>query len=172
MNEPTEDLLKELFDYIEDNLYWKVDKGSAKMGDLAGTIDAYGYRVITINNKPYKAHRLIFIYHHGDVPEFLDHIDGNPSNNDISNLREATTKQNGMNRKKNKSYGGKLVSSRFKGVSQISNVKWLSRIAINEERKHLGYFTSEIDAAKAYDKAAIEAFGKFAKLNFDKPKGL
>ena len=162
----TQDLLKELFDYQDGNLYWKMVKQGIKIGDRAGYDTNNGYRQVGINGKGYLEHRLIFLYHYGYLPKFLDHIDGDPSNNDISNLREATQQENCMNMKKPKSHNGKPTTSIYKGISWDKiDKKWKVSIRINGKPKHLGYFTSEIDAAKAYNKAAIEAFGKFAKIN-------
>lgn len=92
----------------------------------------------------------------------LDHRDGDGLNNQRHNLRPATCAQNGANRKKTS--GG---TSAFKGVHwTAANKPWQSRIQINGEREHLGNFESEQDAARAYDIAAKEKFGEFAKLNF------
>lgn len=168
MNTLPQKYVKSLFDYRDGNLYWKVAKGRrVKVGDLAGTV-SMGYRRVKIDGKIYAVHRLIFILHHGSILKYLDHIDGNPLNNSIGNLRDATSQENNRNRKKIKSYGGKSPTSRFKGVSWYEQYeKWQVRIGINGKRKHLGYFTLEIDAAKAYDKVAIDVFGEFAKLNSD-----
>lgn len=167
MAEITQNRVKELFDYRDGNLYWKVRKcQSVKIGDRAGSVRKDGYRAVIIDGKSYLAHRLIFLYHYGFLPKFLDHIDRNPRNNNISNLREATRQENGMNRKKNKSYNGKPTSSRFTGVLWNKRAKkWMSYIQINGKTKHLGYFASEIDAALAYDVAAIKQDDKFALTN-------
>lgn len=166
MNELTQGLLKELFDYRDCELYRKGSKGGVKIGSQAGTLRSDGYRAIQINGKIYQEHRLIFLYHHGYSPEFLDHIDGNPLNNSINNLREATNQENGMNRKKNKSINGKPTSSIYKGVTRAKHAKkWTAQIQIDGKSKYLGSFISEIEAAKAYNRAAIKLFGEFAKLN-------
>lgn len=167
MIELTQDLLKELFTYIDGNLYWKVaNSNCVKIGDRAGWGKPDGYRSVGIGVKQYRVHRLVFLYHHGYLPKYLDHIDGDPSNNDISNLREATNQENGMNQKKTKSYGGKSTSSKYKGVYwHKRDKKWMVNIQIDGKREHFGPFTSEISAAKAYNKAAVETSSKFTRLN-------
>lgn len=168
-DELTQDLLRELFDYRDGELYWKVSRGnSVKSGDRAGSVRPDGYRSISINNKHYLTHRLIFLYHRGYLPKYLDHVDGDKSNNGISNLRETTKAQNAMNMKKPRSMNSKPTTSEHKGVSwDKDRKKWRAYIIINSDQKHLGLFDSEIEAAKAYDKAAIRLFGEFKKLNYN-----
>jgi hypothetical protein len=91
-----------------------------------------------------------------------DHIDGDGLNNQRSNLRVCTAAQNQHNRSPHKN-----CSSRYKGVSwKKSGKKWVVRIHCNYQSKHVGVFADEVEAARAYDKAAKEAFGEFARLNF------
>lgn len=61
----------------------------------------------------------------------------------------------------------KICSSKFVGVS-INNrrKKWLAQISYNNKPIHIGYFANEEDAARAYDKKALELYGENAKLNF------
>ena len=91
----------------------------------------------------------------------IDHIDGDPLNNLLSNLRTCTTSQNcrNSNRKKNS-------SSQYKGVNFFKrDKKWKAEIYVNGKNLFLGLFINEIDAAKAYDIAAKKYFGEFARLN-------
>jgi hypothetical protein len=91
----------------------------------------------------------------------IDHIDGNKLNNQESNLRIATGRQNHANvpRYCNNKSG-------FKGVHwNRAAKKWQAQIRANEVRHHLGYFSDKIDAAEAYNKAAVKYFGEFARLN-------
>lgn len=91
----------------------------------------------------------------------VDHINHNVLDNRRENLRLCTREQNLMNRRKNKK-----SSSQFKGVSFYRPLnKWKAQIKINHKKIHIGYFENEIDAAKAYNKAAILYFGDFAYLN-------
>ncbi len=91
----------------------------------------------------------------------IDHIDMNTLNNRRSNIRIATRSQNQSNRNKQQNN-----TSGYKGVGWKKQInKWQAYIAINRHQFHLGYFTSKIQAAKAYNEAAIKYFGPFAKLN-------
>ena len=150
--------LKTLFNYKDGELYWKISRQSIKINDKAGYIN-YRYKNIKINGKLYRAHRLIYLYHYGYLPKFLDHIDGDQLNNNIENLRAVTLSQNQWNRKKIK-----ITSSKYKGVTKRSK-KWEVCIKINKKSIYLGLFNSEIDAAIAYNEKAIELFGEYAKLN-------
>jgi hypothetical protein len=90
-----------------------------------------------------------------------DHINHNTLDNQRANLRPATLSQNGANQLPNR--GG---SSRFKGVSwQPERRKWAAYITVNQHRVVLGRFRSEEDAARAYDAAALSAWGEYAHLN-------
>lgn len=92
----------------------------------------------------------------------VDHKDQNGLNNFISNLRICSHKQNIRNQNKHKNN-----TSGYKGVSwKKDKNKWTAQIRIdNNKRIFLGYFSNKIDAAKAYNNAAIKYHGEFAKLN-------
>jgi hypothetical protein len=104
-------------------------------------------------------HRVIM-----NIPKglFVDHIDGNSCNNKKTNLRLVTPSQNSWNQNKRRS----TSSSKFKGVCLYKKLnRYRAYITKHGKRIDLGYYDSEIDAAMAYNKAAREMFGEYAKLN-------
>jgi hypothetical protein len=93
--------------------------------------------------------------------KFIDHRNGDGLDCREKNLRAADNSQNGANQ------GPRAGTSRFKGVGlHRATGRWRARIKVNYRDQHLGLFDNPEDAARAYDAAAIEAFGEFARLNF------
>jgi hypothetical protein len=91
----------------------------------------------------------------------VDHEDGNGLNCTRRNMRKSTASQNGANS------SARRGSSAYKGVAWYRQTsRWQAYITVNRRRRHLGYFTDEADAARAYDAAAIAEWGAFARLNF------
>jgi len=108
--------------------------------------------------KDYLIHRIIM-----KAPKDLevDHIDGDRLNNQKNNLRLVQSSQNKMNRGPRKD-----CKSGYKGVSfHKQNENWCARIKTNGKYLHLGCFNNKIDAAKAYNEAAVKYFGNYAWLN-------
>ena len=155
----TQSRIHELFDYRDGQLIRKVAKGNrAKAGTVAGSPHVKGYITICVDYKSYLAHRLVFLFHHGYMPEFIDHKNQNKKDNRIENLREATKAQNNENQKLNKTN-----KSGFKGVSwQKKNNKWAAYISVNNKTKNLGLYETPESAHEAYCKAAKQQFGEFA----------
>lgn len=114
--------------------------------------------------KLYLSRFLLFGEEHMTKRDFVDHINHNTLDNRKSNLRPATYRQNNFNKLPQKRGG----TSKYKGVSwNKRNKKWVAQIMINRQSIHLGCFTEEIEAAKAYDKKAKELYREFAYLNLE-----
>ena len=116
-------------------------------------------KIINGKNTLIYMHRQIFGVNGSKV--WIDHINGDGLDNRRENLRICTPVQNCANQKKTRG------TSRFKGVCEHGVNQWRARIA----REELGYFDSEEEAAKAYDRAAFEKWGEFARLNFPNEGG-
>ena len=97
----TQEYLKSLLDYNPETgkFIWKVSKNNrVKSGSEAGTIQSSGHRSILIDKKDYLAHRLAWLWYYGRWPEDqIDHINHNPDDNRIENLREVSNQENGKN---------------------------------------------------------------------------
>ncbi len=113
-------------------------------GRVAGTVMNSGYVRIVINKKRWPAHRLVWFIETGVVCKQLDHINGNRSDNRISNLREATTRQNQHNRHTHRA--GRLVGTHFNKWHK----KWSANIFYKGSSHHLGYFKTEQEAHERY----------------------
>ena len=110
--EQLQQYLKITYSYLDGNFYYLVPAANrVKIGQKAGNLNSSGRLQISIKGKLYLVHRLIFLYHHGYMPKFIDHIDRNPLNNNIENLREVTRSENNqnVNKRKNNTSGYKNV---------------------------------------------------------------
>jgi hypothetical protein len=147
----TQDYVKQLFEYRDGVLYWKVNKGKVRLGQKAGTLNNNYYRV-QINGKQYRNHRIIFLMHHGFFSVQVDHIDGNTLNNCIENLRSATSFGNNQNKRKsaNNTSGHKGV------VWHKGKKKWQVQMSVNNKYKCFGSFEdlelADLVAQEARDK--------------------
>ena len=134
----TQELVRSVFDYEDGNL---IRKQGLKhlIGKVAGYTKKTGYSLVRIGSKQYLNHRVIFLYHHGFLPKEVDHIDGNPRNNRIENLREALHEQN-MKNSKNYSTN----KSGIRGVSWNKRTqKWQVDVQVNKKTCYLGIYADK-----------------------------
>ena len=158
MIEGTEELAS-LLEYKDGRLYWKVDTSRKRAGDFAGSKAGSGYVHINYKGRVYLAHRLAFFIHNGYLPEYVDHVNGIRDDQRPDNLRAATAAENSRNCSVMK---GK--NTKYKGI-YFNAGKWEARIRVDNKLLYLGRFSSEEDAAIAYNKAAPIHHKSFAKLN-------
>lgn len=153
----TQPILKKILKYDPESGFFTWAKtfnnNGARKGDVAGYINTVGYVVIGFKKKYYYAHRLAWLYVYGYFPEnHIDHIDRNPQNNKISNLREVSQSCNTQN--------SKIRKNNISGVKGVSFYKrdavWVAFITINKKYNYLGRFKTKIEAANARYEAEIK----------------
>lgn len=151
----------ELLDYNPEtgNFHWRKSRGKAKAGAVAGKRTKRGCLTTTIDGKEVKLHRLAWFYVNKRWPDgAIDHANHDPTDNRISNLREATATLNLANTRLRKDNGYGL-----KGVTWVpASKKWSARITANGQGYYLGLFETREEAHAAYQGAARVLFGKFA----------
>jgi hypothetical protein len=151
--------LLENFELIDNNFYWKKPRSGIAVGQKAGCLDNTGYIRIRFNQKKYLLHRLLYLYHHGFMPKYVDHIDGNPLNNDIKNLRKVTFSQNRQNLKKQKNN-----TSGYKNVVwSISQKKWRVTLWANGKFMSFGGYDDIELAGLVAQEARNKYHGEFAR---------
>lgn len=156
---PSQTELRARYDYRSDGVFISkvANRGWPAGRVIEGAITSTGHRIVSFQfgfkeNTRLLLHRLIWIWHHGDIPDqmLIDHINGNRSDNRIENLRLATHSQNHMNDESRKGYSWVKAKK-----------KWRAEITTGGFTKYLGYFDSEEDARSAYVKAKIDLHGDF-----------
>lgn len=159
----THERLKELYSYNEiTGLFTRLKtSGGCKEGSIAGTINQNGYCHISIDNKHYLAHRLVWLYIYGHFPNnLIDHINHNKSDNRLCNLREVTKSENERNATRSKAN-----KSGVTGVSwQKRDKRWQAYIHAEGKEIHLGNFKCFQEAVSARKQAE-------AKYGFHKNHG-
>ena len=172
---PSPELLRQLLQYESEtgNLFW-LERPSSMFPTVQAAnawnsrfnnktalngIGNHGYRCGQIFGRSYLAHRVIWALQTEAWPaEEIDHINGDPLDNRWGNLRAATKTENMRNRRCRSG-----STSKYLGVYWNSNAaKWQAQIGF----RYIGSFVCEIEAAKAYDAAAVRLYGDFAKPNF------
>ena len=150
---PSQEILHQLFKYEDGNLIRK------KTNSIAGSKDSKGYLITSVNGKRQKNHRIIFLMFYGYLPRIVDHIDRNPSNNKIKNLRDASRSLNCLNSKVNKNNNCGIKNVDF----LKSKNKWRVLMQIQKKKYFFGYF-ADIELASL---VAEEAKDKYMRISFE-----
>jgi hypothetical protein len=155
-NLPTQEYLNECFRYDPKTgyLYRKIKTANCvNIGDRVGGLDRKGYSRLSVKNKRYFAHRIIWCMIYGSFPpEQIDHQNHIRSDNRIGNLCLATNEQNSKNRSISGSHTSGVI-----GVGWRKDTKrWTSRITVSGKRINLGFFTDKSEAIKARAEANIK----------------
>lgn len=157
--------LKEVLYYHPESgdFVWLMDVSrKIKTGKQAGSLDGAGYRQIGIDGIKYRGHVLAFFYVTGEWPsEDLDHEDTVKHHNWWTNLRPATTAQNG--------YNAKLSSANTSGLKHISwskrSGKWRVAMQVNEKHRDFGLYAELNDAIDVCAQAMLTFHGPFARTS-------
>ena len=161
----TQERLKELFSYDPEagDFVRLVGRPgpNARAGDVAGCDNGQGYVRIYVDGHGYKAHRLAWLYVHGEWPKHIDHVNGDRADNRIDNLRSVNQQQNNMNLPVYKNN-----TSGLRGVSFYKRTgRWKAQIQASGKKIGLGYFDTPDEAHAAYVSAAEELHGEFARAH-------
>jgi hypothetical protein len=158
----------ELFEYSDGRLLLRVPTQRKRVGDEAGSQAGKGYRQVKMPGPKRSAvyvreHRVIWEMHHGPVPDgwVVDHVDGDTSNNRLENLRLATISQNAANA----GHHSDNILKRRGVYFDKAYGRYRAQIMVRGERMHLGVFDCPDEAANAYQKAARQHFGEFARTS-------
>lgn len=161
MGRANRELLMELLDYSPDTgvFTWRTSKKSRKAGSVAGSLDKTGYWLIRHGRDIYRAHRLAWLFVHGEWPgDLIDHINRDRADNRICNLRAATKSQNNIN-----SVQERPNSSGVVGVSYCSQTgRWKAQIGCGGKMISLGRFDTVEQAYRCRKQSEKELFGEFS----------
>lgn len=151
--------LLEMLEYRNGELYWKKpNTNRLKPGDKAGSMSNSGYHHTMVKGKLLKTHRLIFLMFNGYLPECVDHINNNPADNRIENLRAATKAENCRNSRKQSDNKSGTKNVHWHGQAKM----WRVQLTVDRKILRIGMFKDkELAELVAYE--AREKFhGKFA----------
>jgi hypothetical protein len=137
------------YDPIEGKIIWIKSWWKSRVGKIAGCHNSKGYLRINVALRNMAGSRIAWLLHHGRWPQgHIDHIDGNPSNNKLSNLRDVPMYVNAQNQR----HPPKHNTSGYLGVSwSKARKKWMAQIRVKSVKTIcIGYFDDPLEAHKAY----------------------
>ena len=141
-------------------LTWIISPGGrAKIGATVGSKHSRGYREARIDGCRLFVHQAVWVLMTGSWPSHqIDHINGDRSDNRWGNLRAAMQYQNSANMRRRPSN-----QSGFKGVVKTNKNGWTAYIHVSGKTRYLGVFSTPEAASAAYENAAREAWGEYAR---------
>ena len=145
--------------YDNGKLFWTERRGGKKIGSEAGTLQSGGYVQIKFKRIIYVAHRIVWVMHHGAIPEnyTVDHINRIRTDNHIENLRLAKTMTEQQGNRLGKGFSWNKKAGKFQAYIGVGGVQ-----------KHLGMYDKASDARAAYVKAHRKLHGNFSPYNTGK----
>ena len=148
------DQVRELFDYKDGLLIWKEGRRGTAAGDIAGSVRKIdGRRQVGYKRKIYLNYRLVYLWHHGYMPDRVDHINGDQSDDRIENLRECTANQNSWNSK---------VRKGLKNIYKTPSNTWKVQIKAGDKKHDSTHKTLE-EAIKVAERVRQELHGDYAR---------
>lgn len=171
---PSQEVLRDFFEYNGEtgDLIWRARPreyfansracsvwNARYSGSVSGSMGPIGYRQLALNNDTFLAHRVVWKFHHGYCPEFIDHVNGIRNDNRIENLRPATHQENSRNSKIRADNSSGIVGV----VWDKRDQRWVARIVISGRNLALGSFVDIDAAAAARQSAEIKFFAEFRR---------
>lgn len=133
-------------------LYWK--EGNYK-GRAVGRPRGDGYYIFRYQKKTWLYHRVLFFMVHGYWPKQVDHIDGNPSNNTIDNLRESDARRNNQNLAAPRSHN-RCSSLGVSIRTRQGRLRYRAKIVVDGKAIELGEYKTEEEASASYQQAKVK----------------
>jgi hypothetical protein len=155
----TQKQAREMFEYLPDG---RLKRISTKTGEkiYPGARGSHGYLQFCIGRHYFLNHRVIWLWHHGTLPKYLDHIDCDKQNNRIENLRECTNSQNHLNTVRHLDN-----KTGIKGVSyepRCTKRPWAAQLVVRGIRIINSHHATKEEAAEAYATGAAKYAEEFA----------
>lgn len=143
--------VRELFRYEpETGVFTRlISRGKGKAGDVIAGFRKDGYQIIRVDGEKILGHRLAWLYAHGRWPkQDIDHIDGNPSNNALANLRDVPRSVNISNQSRPRTN----TTSGHLGVAVVKSRGFIAQVVVRGVHHHLGVYPTAIEASRVYQR--------------------